>query len=1150
MSSPTPKTRSSSFGRFSLTRSRSSTDANRTRNKDDQENASEGAKRRGGLGASLRKLKDSSGSLTRSLSARVPKVPGRNKRSLSVQLPKAPPVIRVKSEPRPRDNGVAGLPTVPDSRPTRHRYHLSDATGGPTSLHTIPQSPHTAQDPSAAFISHPPGQTPPYAMSDILIPDMLRQGTPMVKVSAKKQKRVILKLDPEQGQLSYETSKLRYIPIESIKEIRTGADACYYREQFQLSIQYEDRWLTIVYILDGKYKTLHVVSATRDVLHLWNVTLEKLHGIRKELMSGLGNDEVREAVWERQYWKSADLQADQKLEFDEVEKLCRRLNINSGRDDLRRLFKQADTQNRGYLDFADFQRFVKMLKARPELDRIYKRWKLDNKGIFGYEAFERFMKDVQKSTLGRPELEKIFLKYATDPNAAVPASPPASPTFSTIGLPHVDDPFAAASAPQPLAMPPEAIVPSLSQPSDSPSNVPPLPPQAEPHVPEEAESAPALQTHRSSVSVGKDNSSATDAAVTASPAPILADASSSCPSTDACSRPGGSSATDTHQRAAVPTSSSTSPDELSFYTISLSAFTAFLLSSDNSPFPDAESTTSITHDMTRPLPEYYISSSHNTYLVGHQLVGDSTIEGYIRALLHGCRSVELDIYDGEIEPCVFHGKTLTSKVAVRDICRAISKYAFVASPYPIIISAEIHCGVAQQEMLVKIMQEEFGDALISAPPDNRPVITVLPSPEDLKGRVLLKAKNLYVSSREGLTEKEVVVNTESSSTENSSASDSEPLRAEIKGAVHELKSDIRGEMSKARNIMSRVRHRKSPSITARSPSRSPALQSIGLPPTPPAAGASSSSGSTPKIKMSMALVELLVYTVGVKCRGINKKEQYAPEHVFSLSESTANKVMKQGMMDLIKHNRTHIVRIYPKGTRLNSTNYEPHRYWSAGCQLVAINWQTFDLGYMINHSMFQRNGRCGYVLKPRALREPSKDLLSRRTQHYLDISIISAQQLPRPKDANGREIVSKSMVDPLVEVSIHVPDWTHSPFVPTTDTKYSPPNTPMSAAAAATATTARTVSYKTGRVKNNGFNPVWEESFSLPFDCVGNMKELVFVKFAVKDDDDRENTESLALYCASLGCLNQGYRHLPLHDAQLSQYLFSTLFVHIGIREV
>ena len=93
--------------------------------------------------------------------------------------------------------------------------------------------------------------------------------------------------------------------------------------------------------------------------------------------------------------------------------------------------------------------------------------------------------------------------------------------------------------------------------------------------------------------------------------------------------------------------------------------------------------------------------------------------------------------------------------------------------------------------------------------------------------------------------------------------------------------------------------------------------------------------------MSARVVSLLIYTVGVKCRGINKKEVYAPEHVFSLSERTANKILKQGMQDLIKHNRTHVVRIYPQGLRLNSNNYEPHRYWSAGAQLVAINWQTF-----------------------------------------------------------------------------------------------------------------------------------------------------------------------------------------------------------------
>jgi phosphatidylinositol phospholipase C delta len=97
--------------------------------------------------------------------------------------------------------------------------------------------------------------------------------------------------------------------------------------------------------------------------------------------------------------------------------------------------------------------------------------------------------------------------------------------------------------------------------------------------------------------------------------------------------------------------------------------------------------------------------------------------------------------------------------------------------------------------------------------------------------------------------------------------------------------------------------------------------------------------------MSLPLVGLLVYTVGVKCRGLNKKEQYAVEHVFSLSEKQANRMLKESLTDLIKHNRTHVVRVYPNGTRLSSSNYEPHRYWASGTQLVAINWQTFGTSY-------------------------------------------------------------------------------------------------------------------------------------------------------------------------------------------------------------
>lgn len=126
------------------------------------------------------------------------------------------------------------------------------------------------------------------------------------------------------------------VPIENIKEIRSGEDARYYRQQFQLSKDYQDRWLTIIYLLDGNYKTLHLIPATKGVFRIWDKTLRELHAIRQELMRGLGNGEMRQALWEKHYWTGAD---EGRLTFDEVEKLCRRLNINSNHEDLFRLFK-------------------------------------------------------------------------------------------------------------------------------------------------------------------------------------------------------------------------------------------------------------------------------------------------------------------------------------------------------------------------------------------------------------------------------------------------------------------------------------------------------------------------------------------------------------------------------------------------------------------------------------------------------------------------------------------------------------------------------------------------------------------------------------------------------------------------------------------
>ncbi len=138
--------------------------------------------------------------------------------------------------------------------------------------------------------------------------------------------------------------------------------------------------------------------------------------------------------------------------------------------------------------------------------------------------------------------------------------------------------------------------------------------------------------------------------------------------------------------------------------------------------------------------------------------------------------------------------------------------------------------------------------------------------------------------------------------------------------------------------------------------------------------AASRSSKASKKMMSTALASLLVYTIGVKCRGFNKKESYATQHMVSLSEKTALKTIRDPISNeaLIKHNRTHLTRVYPSMmsfARLHaSRNFIPLDMWATGCQLVALNWQTTDLGFELNQAMFSRNGRCGYVLKPAALR--------------------------------------------------------------------------------------------------------------------------------------------------------------------------------------
>lgn len=469
-----------------------------------------------------------------------------------------------------------------------------------------------------------------------------------------------------------------------------------------------------------------------------------------------------------------------------------------------------------------------------------------------------------------------------------------------------------------------------------------------------------------------------------------------------------------------------------------------------------------------PLNNYYISSSHNTYLMGRQVAGGSSIEGYIKALQKGCRCIEIDIWDGNIQekgtnslkdgPVVNHGRTFTKSISFRNVLKTIKKYAFITSPLPLIISLEVRCSSQNQLKTRDILQEILGGSLITQALDED---AILPRPSQCMHKILLKVKK--------------------SSSHQEGNSDEISRNYSLTSSTTTSVSEDNGNSSSVKTPFSLKK----------------------------------------KVKVSRVVEELssfAIYIQGIKFKNFSLPESKTYNHCLSLSEKSVNSMVKDPIKynSLVKHNRKFLMRVYPSKMRLKSSNFIPIVFWSYGVQMVATNWQTYDLGQQINEAFFFGSNRKGYILKPKALRE----ILSRNTgDHELsklrrakfNIEIISAHQLPKTK--------SSSAINPFVTlefVGAHEVQW---------DTK--------------------SCNRRTSVRNENGFNPTWNERFT---GVLTYMEDLIFVRFLIntrKSSPVEDEIETIGIFVCKLFDLNKGYRYLPIFDNLGEELVYSSLFVRI-----
>ncbi|XP_037304516.2 1-phosphatidylinositol 4,5-bisphosphate phosphodiesterase beta-4-like isoform X1 [Pungitius pungitius] len=582
--------------------------------------------------------------------------------------------------------------------------------------------------------------------------------------------------------------------------------------------------------------------------------------------------------------------------------------------------------------------------------------------------------------------------------------------------------------------------------------------------------------------------------------------------------------------------------------MSSDGFCRYLMSDENAPvFLDR---LELYQDMEQPLAHYFISSSHNTYLNGRQFGGKSSVEMYRQVLLSGCRCVELDCWDGkgeDQEPIITHGKAMCTDILFKDVIQAIKETAFVTSDYPVILSFENHCSKPQQYKMAKYCEELFGDFLLKQPLENYPIEAgrSLPSPNDLKRKILIKNKRLkpeveqkqleafkkHMEAGETNTPAIIMGEENEEDTENGEKeAEDKDLNSEAISSLSEATTEKEANSVSKSNDVSTTKDERN------SIKKVPDDEATEMSEATEATDATDISEASEQDNNKKAVEEpedseealiaqytyvgattnihpwlsaMVNYAQPVKFQSFDVAEERNIHHnMSSFNESVGLGYLKTNAIEFVNYNKRQMSRIYPKGGRVDSSNYMPQIFWNAGCQMVSLNFQTPDLAMQLNQGKYEYNGSCGYLLKPDFMRRSDRmfDPFSETPVDGVIAATCSVQVF-------SGQFLSDKKIGTYVEVDMY--------GLPTDTIRKE---------------------FRTRMVMNNGLNPAYNEEPFVFRKVI--LPDLAVLRIGVYDD----NNKLIGQRLLPLDGLQAGYRHISLRNEGNKPLSLPTIFCQIILK--